>query len=69
MNKFADLLEKHTDEMAILESLDNGKPFAVAKAADVPLSVDNLRYAVARTCLVVCLFGFGFGFRLLCLFL
>ncbi|HEY6167540.1 MAG TPA: aldehyde dehydrogenase family protein [Verrucomicrobiae bacterium] len=42
--KLADLLEKHTDEFAELESLDNGKPFAVARAADVPLSVDMFRY-------------------------
>jgi len=42
--KFADLLEKHTEEFAQLESLDNGKPYVVAKAADVPLSVDNFRY-------------------------
>ena len=28
----------------MLESLDNGKPFAVARAADVPLSVDMFRY-------------------------
>src|SRR5215472_16191435 len=35
--KLADLLEQHTEEFAYLESLDNGKPLAVAKAADVPL--------------------------------
>jgi phenylacetaldehyde dehydrogenase len=42
--KLADLLEKHTDEFAALESLDNGKPLAVAKVADVPLAVDLFRY-------------------------
>jgi phenylacetaldehyde dehydrogenase len=42
--KLADLLEAHTDEFAELESLDNGKPRVVARAADVPLSVDCLRY-------------------------
>ncbi len=42
--KLADLLELHADEFAELESLDNGKPLAVAKAADVPLSIDLLRY-------------------------
>jgi phenylacetaldehyde dehydrogenase len=30
--KLADLLEKHTDEFAELESLDNGKPVAVTTA-------------------------------------
>ncbi len=42
--KVADLLEAHADEFAELESLDNGKPRAVARAADVPLAVDLLRY-------------------------
>jgi phenylacetaldehyde dehydrogenase len=42
--KLADLLEQHNDEFAELESLDNGKPFSVARVADVPLAVDMFRY-------------------------
>src|ERR1700677_3639222 len=42
--KLADLLEAHTEEFGYLESLDNGKPLAVAKGADVPLAVDLFRY-------------------------
>src|SRR6266496_1708292 len=42
--KLADLLEEHTEEFATLETLDNGKPLAVARAADVPLTVDMFRY-------------------------
>jgi phenylacetaldehyde dehydrogenase len=42
--KLADLIESHTEEFAQLESLDNGKPFAVAKAADVPLAAELFRY-------------------------
>jgi len=42
--KLADLIEKHTEEFAQLESLDNGKPLTIARAADVPLAVDLLRY-------------------------
>jgi phenylacetaldehyde dehydrogenase len=42
--KLADLVESRADEFAELESLDNGKPRAVARAADVPLAVDCLRY-------------------------
>jgi len=42
--KLADLLEKHTEEFAQLESLDNGKALAVARVADVPLAVDLFRY-------------------------
>src|ERR1700731_1464764 len=42
--KLADLLEAHTEEFGYLESLDNGKPLAIAKAADVPLAADLFRY-------------------------
>jgi phenylacetaldehyde dehydrogenase len=42
--KLADLLESHTEEFAYLESLDNGKALTIARAADVPLAVDLLRY-------------------------
>ncbi|MCC7371672.1 MAG: aldehyde dehydrogenase family protein [Chloroflexi bacterium] len=42
--KLADLLEQNAEEFAQLEALDNGKPVAVARAADVPLAVDLLRY-------------------------
>lgn len=44
LHKFADLMEENLEELAILESLDNGKPVAVAKAADIPLAVEHLRY-------------------------
>jgi phenylacetaldehyde dehydrogenase len=42
--KLGDLLEQHLDEFAELESLDNGKPVTVARAADVPLAADMFRY-------------------------
>src|SRR5215813_7797679 len=42
--KLADLLEENLDEFAELEMLDNGKPYKVARAADVPLAVDLFRY-------------------------
>ncbi|MGQ0666430.1 MAG: aldehyde dehydrogenase family protein [Nitrospiraceae bacterium] len=42
--KLADLLESHLEELAQLESLDNGKPVGVARVADVPLAVDLFRY-------------------------
>src|SRR5262249_8093627 len=40
----ADLVEKHLEELAELESIDNGKPLKVARVADVPLTVDMFRY-------------------------
>ncbi len=42
--KIGDLIAEHNDELAQLESLDNGKPYAVAKVADVPLSADMFWY-------------------------
>ncbi|MBX6359855.1 aldehyde dehydrogenase family protein [Pseudacidobacterium ailaaui] len=42
--KLADLLEQNLEEFAEIESMDNGKPLSVARAADVPLAVDLFRY-------------------------
>ena len=42
--RIGDLILEHVDELAQLESLDNGKPYAVAKAADVPLAADLFHY-------------------------
>ena len=42
--KIGDLIDKHAEELAQLESLDNGKPVTIAGAADVPLSSDIMRY-------------------------
>lgn len=44
MYRLADLIEEEIDELAALESLDNGKPVKDARAADLPLVVDCLRY-------------------------
>src|SRR5579875_1835618 len=42
--KIGDLILEHAEELAQLESLDNGKPVAVALAADVPLAADLFHY-------------------------
>ncbi|MCX7402410.1 MAG: aldehyde dehydrogenase family protein [Planctomycetia bacterium] len=44
MYKLCDLIEDEIDELAALESLDNGKPFSDARWVDIPLAVDALRY-------------------------
>ncbi len=44
MWKLADLIDAHNEEFGYLESLDNGKPLTVAKAADVPLASELFRY-------------------------
>jgi aldehyde dehydrogenase (NAD+) len=42
--KLADLVEKNIDELAELETLDNGKPIFEARYVDMPMVVDVLRY-------------------------
>jgi phenylacetaldehyde dehydrogenase len=42
--KLGDLIDAHRDQFAELESLDNGKPLTVARAADVPLAAELFRY-------------------------
>jgi phenylacetaldehyde dehydrogenase len=42
--RIGDLILEHVEELAQLESLDNGKPVAVAAAADVPLAADLFHY-------------------------
>ena len=44
MYRLADRIEDEIDELAALESLDNGKPISDARAADLPLVIDCLRY-------------------------
>jgi aldehyde dehydrogenase (NAD+) len=42
----ADLIENNSDELARLESLDNGKPVSVAKRLDVAKTVACYRYSL-----------------------
>jgi aldehyde dehydrogenase (NAD+) len=42
--KLADLIETHKEELALLESMDNGKPIRDSRAADLPLAIDCYRY-------------------------
>src|SRR5207237_9396013 len=42
--RIGDLISKYPAELAELESLDNGKPMAVARVADVPLAADIFQY-------------------------
>ncbi|SCZ86144.1 aldehyde dehydrogenase family protein [Nitrosomonas mobilis] len=44
MYKLADLMEEHAEELALLETLDNGKPIRESRNMDVPLSVEHMRY-------------------------
>jgi phenylacetaldehyde dehydrogenase len=42
--KYADLISQHGDELAALETFDNGKPLDMARILDIPYSVDIIRY-------------------------
>jgi aldehyde dehydrogenase (NAD+)/phenylacetaldehyde dehydrogenase len=42
--KTADLIEQHADELAELETLDNGKPLRAARHGDVVMAVLHFRY-------------------------
>ncbi|KAF3970846.1 hypothetical protein CMV_005481 [Castanea mollissima] len=42
--RFADLIEKHNDELAALETWDNGKPYEQAAKIEVPMLARLMRY-------------------------
>ncbi|MBX6313069.1 MAG: aldehyde dehydrogenase family protein [Isosphaeraceae bacterium] len=44
LNKLADLIEQNIDELAELETLDNGKPIRESRHGDLPLVIDCFRY-------------------------
>lgn len=44
MYKLADLMEEHKEELAQLETLDNGKPIKETTYGDIPLSIEHMRY-------------------------
>ena len=44
LHRLADLIEKNADELARLESLDNGKPFALPRRSTWPPPSAAIRY-------------------------
>lgn len=40
----ADRMEEHADHLAMVETLDNGKPLRETTGADIPLAIDHFRY-------------------------
>jgi len=42
--KLADLMEQHIEELAELETLDNGKPIFESRYVDMPMAIDVMRY-------------------------
>ena len=47
LNKIADLIDAKAEHLAMVETLDNGKPIRETSAIDVPLSSDHFRYFAA----------------------
>jgi aldehyde dehydrogenase len=43
------VIEEHTEELAVAETWDNGKPVRETLAADIPLAADHFRYFAAET--------------------
>ncbi len=44
LNKIADRMEERLHVLAMVETLDNGKPIRETQAADIPLAIDHFRY-------------------------
>src|SRR5437879_6341599 len=44
MIKFADLVLQHRDELALLETLDMGKPIKFSRSVDVPAAANCIRW-------------------------
>lgn len=51
MLRFADLVEKHNDEIAALETWNNGKPYEQAAQAELPMLARLFRYYAGTTTL------------------
>lgn len=44
LNRIAQRIEDNLDMLALVETIDNGKPIRETRAADVPLAIDHFRY-------------------------
>jgi aldehyde dehydrogenase len=44
LNRIAQRMEDHLEELAVAETWENGKPVREALAADIPLAIDHFRY-------------------------
>jgi aldehyde dehydrogenase len=44
LNKIADRMEQNLDVLALVETIDNGKPIRETTHADMPLAIDHFRY-------------------------
>jgi aminomuconate-semialdehyde/2-hydroxymuconate-6-semialdehyde dehydrogenase len=42
--KISELIERDLDKLALAESIDNGKPYLLAKSVDIPRASSNFRF-------------------------
>jgi aldehyde dehydrogenase len=49
LNRIADVIDEHTEMLAVAETWDNGKPVRETLAADIPLAADHFRYFAGET--------------------
>lgn len=47
MLKIADCIDENAQKLAMMETMDNGKPIRETTTVDVPLSCDHFRYFAA----------------------
>jgi aldehyde dehydrogenase len=47
LNRIADRMADNLDRLALVETIDNGKPIRETTAADIPLAIDHFRYFAA----------------------
>lgn len=44
LHEIADIIDEHADHLALVETMDNGKPIRETLGADIPLAADHFRY-------------------------
>ncbi len=44
LSKISDLITKNLDQLALAETIDNGKPISVSKSVDIPRSAENFSF-------------------------
>ncbi|MBO6259129.1 MAG: aldehyde dehydrogenase family protein [Succinivibrio sp.] len=44
LNRIADIIDEHTEELALIETVDNGKPLRETMNVDIPMSAAHFRY-------------------------
>ena len=49
LTRIADIIEQNLDEFAKAESIDSGKPFAMARSVDIPRAHQNIRFFATST--------------------